>query len=196
MRFLPSLLLLATTALAAPLVDDRFTSAQLPGRDLSPGRGDWRFADGVATCTQDDALYAKNKNHGPVIWYHTAFTDATVRFAIRAEKVKSFVFTLNDEKGHVFRYVLSPASLTVRAWTTQGAEAKPDVLPVKRGPKLTDGEWIPAELKFSGTSCTLKLGSDFTQTFEHPLIGKQKTKLGLGFAFGTLAVRDVSIAAP
>ena len=131
-----------------------------------------------------------------VIWYNTKFTDATVRFAIRAEKVKSFVFTLNDEKGHVFRYVLSPTTLAVRAWREQGPNAKAEVLPVQKGPKLADGVWIPAELKFSGDSCTLKLGSDFTQTFQHPAIGKQKTRLGLGFAFGTLSVRDVSVVAP
>lgn len=181
---------------AAELINDKFTTPQLTGRDLSPSRGTWKFADGVATCTQDDALYAKNKNHGPVIWYNTAFTDATVRFAVRAEKVKNFVFTLNDGGGHVFRYVLAPTGLSVRAWKEQGKDAKPDVLPVQDGPTLADGKWIQAELKFTGDRCALALGPDFTQAFQHPAIAKEKNKLGLGFSFGTLAIRDVSVTTP
>jgi hypothetical protein len=197
MRLLSFLLVFAVTAVAAPLVDDDFTSTQLSGRDLSPSRGTWKFADGVATCTQDDALYTKNKNHGPIIWYKTTFTDATVRFSVRAEKAKTFVFTLNDENGHVFRYVLTPAALAVRAWKEQGHDAKPDVLPVaKDAPMLVDGEWIPAELRFTGDRCTLKLGKNYTQEFRHPSVAKQKTALGLGFSFGTLSVRDVSVVAP
>lgn len=43
---------------------------------------------GVATCAQDDELYKKNKDHGPVIWYDVSFTDATVRFASRPDKTK------------------------------------------------------------------------------------------------------------
>lgn len=196
MRLLPILLLLATSCVAAPLVDDKFTDPQLPGRDLSPARGVWKLAGGVATCTQDDALYTKNKDHGPIIWYGAAFTDATVRFAIRAEKVKQFVFTLNDDQGHVFRYVLGGSPLVVRAWKEQGHEAKPDALPVQDGPKLVEGAWVQAELKFAGDRCTVALGSDFSQTFQHPAIARKKTKLGLGFTHGTLAVREVSIVVP
>lgn len=187
--------LTALPVLGGTLVDDKFTSPTLPGRDLSPNRGVWKLADGIATCTQDDDLYTKNKNHGPVVWYNTAFTDATIRFAIRAEKVKQFVFTLNNEKGHVFRYVMGPMPLSVRAWDTQGGTAKPDAFPVKNGPKLAEGEWIQAELKFAGNECTLSVG-DFTQSFTHPANAKNKTKMGLGFAFGTLQVKDVSITTP
>jgi hypothetical protein len=197
MRLLSLLtILLATTVVAAPLVDDQFTAAQLAGRDLSPTRGIWKIAEGAATCTQDDALYTKNKNHGPILWYDAAFTDATIRFAIRASGAKQFVFTLNDDKGHVFRYVLGQTPLAVRAWKESGHDAKPDVLPVKDGPKLTDGAWIPAELKFTGDRCSLKLGDGFAQDFQHPAIARKKTRLGLGFAFGTLSVRDVSVVTP
>lgn len=191
-----ALVLAALPAVGATLVDDKFTSPTLAGRDLSPGRGVWKLADGVATCTQDDDLYTKNKSHGPIIWYNAKFTDATIRFAIRAEKVKQFVFTLNNDKGHVFRYTQSETVFSARAWGTQGKEAKPDAFPVKNGPKLAEGEWVQAELKFAGDQCTLQIGSDFTQTFTHPAIAKDKTKLGLGFAFGTLQVKDVSISTP
>lgn len=195
----PVIALFAAFALTASLqaetlVDDKFTSQELASRDLAAKRGVWKIADGIATCTQDDALYAKNQDHGPVIWYHVTFTDGTVKFAIKPEKVKSFVFTLNGE-GHVFRFVTAPTGTWVRAWP-QGSHDGASLLESKPGtPALKDGTWLQAELKFEGKRCTLKLG-DFQQTFEHDAIARTKTKMGLGFAFGTLAVRDVSLVKP
>jgi hypothetical protein len=182
---------LASTLAAETLVEDKFTSPELPNRDLAAKRGVWKIADGMATCTQDDALYAKNKDHGPVIWYNVAFTDGSVKFAIKPEKVKSFVFTLNGE-GHVFRFVTAPTGTSVRAWPQGSHDAVSLLVPKADTPSLKDGAWLQAELKFEGKRCTLKLG-DFQQTFEHDAIARPKTKMGLGFAFGTLTVRDVSV---
>src|SRR5690349_7334895 len=89
-----------------PYVDD-FSQAKLDGR--SAVRGDWRIGDGMARCTQDDELYAKNKNHGPVVWYKlpfqdAPFQDATVKFSFKPEGCKTFVFTINGDHGHVFRF--------------------------------------------------------------------------------------------
>lgn len=188
-----------STLTAETLIDDKFASDKLVNRDLAANRGQWKIADGMATCVQDDALYAKNKDHGPVIWYNVTFTDGTVKFAFKPQATKTFVFTLNGDDGHAFRFVVAPTGLAVRAWGEHktGEEAKPAVLlnPKPGTPALKDGVWLPAELKFEGKRCTLKL-ADFEQTFEHEGIGKKKTKLGLGFAFGTLAVRDVSVTTP
>jgi hypothetical protein len=194
-------LLIGTSAIAAPsqtsdpIVADDFTKSQLAGRDLSPSRGQWKIADGTATCTQDDELYKKNKDHGPIIWYDLAMTDGTIRFAVRPQECKTFVFTLNNEKGHVFRFIMTPAGLSVRAWPTQGHDANAvALLPQRPGsPALKDGEWSEVALEFEGDRCTLSIGKDFNQTFENPAIGYSKTKLGLGFSFGSLSVRDVSV---
>jgi hypothetical protein len=181
---------------AASLVEDNFSSPTLAGRELSPARGGWQFADGVATCTQDDALYVKNKNHGPIMWHSAPFTDGTVRFSVRPDKVRLFIVTLNDEKGHLFRASIGENPLSVHAWNEEGPEPKPDYLPAKDAPKLTDDAWTQFELKFSGDQCTITIGDSFKQTFTHPTIAKKKTKLGLAFAFGTLAIRDVSVTTP
>jgi hypothetical protein len=188
------LLTVGHLASAEVVVDDPFTASQLPKRDLSPGRGAWKIADGVATCTQDDALYAKNKDHGPIVWYDAPFTDGTVKFGFRPQDTRTFVFTLNNEKGHVFRFIVTKAGLSVRTWPEQGPKAKavPLLAPSPGTPALKDGDWVDAELKFAGPRCTLRLG-DFQQTFEHPAIANPKTKLGLGFSFGSLALRSVSV---
>ena len=48
---------IATALQAGVLIEDRFNSPKLEHRDLSPARGEWKIADGVATCTQDDELF-------------------------------------------------------------------------------------------------------------------------------------------
>ncbi|HWB00597.1 MAG TPA: sulfatase-like hydrolase/transferase [Pirellulales bacterium] len=180
------------------LVDDSFDSPTIAGRDLAPGRGTWKIADGMATCTQDDKLYEKNKQHGPVMWYDTPMTDGTITFSFRPHECQTFVFTLNNAKGHVFRFVVRPTGLLVAAWPTQGHDAKSLALfkPTPDSPKLVGGQWIDAKLVFDGTQCTLSLGKDFRQTFENSAIGFDKTQLGLGFSFGTLDVRDVKVTTP
>jgi hypothetical protein len=191
---LAGLFAISRLASAEVVIDDPFTAPQLAKRDLSPARGTWSIANGVATCTQDDALYAKNKDHGPILWYDAQFTDAKVKFGFRPQGTRSFVFTLNNEKGHVFRFVVAEGGLSVRTWPEQGAKAKAvSLLAPKPGtPALKDGEWVDAELKFAGSTCTLRLG-DFQQTFEHAAIANTKTKLGLGFSFGTLTLRAVAV---
>jgi hypothetical protein len=164
---------------------------------MTAARGVWKIADGIASCTQDDALYKRNKDHGPIVWYDATFTDGTVRFAYKPDGVKQFVFTLNGDKGHVFRFVHSATGLVFRGWPTPGHEAKAvSLLPAgTKTPPLKGGEWIQAELKFAGNRCTVSIG-DFHQTLEHASIGLPKSKLGLGFAFGTLSLRDVIVSTP
>ena len=187
----------AGAALAGVLVNDNFAAKSLAGRDLSPTRGDWRLDANIATCTQDDALYTKNKNHGPIMWYDVNFTDGVVKFAIKPQGAKQFVFTLNNDKGHVFRFITNQAGTSVRCWPEPGPKATAKALlpPGDSTPTLADGEWIEAEVAFNGDKCVVKIG-DFEKTFENPAITQPKTRLGLGFAFGTLSIRDVSVVTP
>ena len=55
--------LIGTAAFAAKFKDD-FTQPKLEQRRAA--RGGWKFADSIARCTQNDALYKKNKDHGPI----------------------------------------------------------------------------------------------------------------------------------
>jgi len=52
-------------------------------------RGDWNIADGMATCMQDDELYKKHKDHGPIIFYDLPHESCTVSFQFKAEGAKT-----------------------------------------------------------------------------------------------------------
>ncbi len=180
---------LAFTALAADtvLLKDDFSDATLKARRAM--RGDWKFANGVATCTQDDALYKKFQDHGPIIFYDLAHTDATVRFSFKAEGAKTFVFTANGEKGHVFRFVMNATGTGIRAFPPEAKDHKSIALATEKLP-LKSGEWIPVEVRLRGAKATVKIGTGPAKTYEHASLARPKTNLSVGFSFGTLNVKD------
>ncbi len=95
---------------------DKYTSDKFELRKAV--RGPWRFENGIALCTQDDEIFKKNKDHGPVLWYNLSpFRNAEISFSIKPHSdVKNFVFTINSEKGHAYRFVSTAKETSVRAY--------------------------------------------------------------------------------
>lgn len=180
---------LAFTALGADTVvlKDDFSDATLKARRAM--RGEWKFANGVATCTQDDALFKKYQDHGPIIFYDLAHTDATVRFSFKADGAKTFVFTANGEKGHVFRFVMNATGTGIRAFPPDSKDHASIALAQEKLP-LKSGEWIPVEVKLQGPKATVKIGDAPGKTYEHASLAHPKANLSVGFSFGTLSVKD------
>lgn len=189
---LQGLLICTAIAADAPLLKDDFSSPKLEQRRVM--RGEWKFAEGTAICTQDDALYKKNKDHGPIIFYDLAYTDATIRFSYKADAaVKSMVFTCNSDEGHVFRFVTAAPGTSMRAFPTDSKEHKSIALAQDQSLALKPGEWVPVAVTLRGPKVTVKIG-DFEKTYEHASLAQAKSNLSIGFAFGTLSVKDVAVA--
>ncbi|MGV3659505.1 MAG: hypothetical protein ACO1TE_04955 [Prosthecobacter sp.] len=189
------LLLLATTSITlgadAPLLKDNFSDAKFPGRRAS--RGEWKFADNTATCTQDDELYKKNKDHGPIIFYDLAYTDALIQFAIKPDAAnKTIVFTANGEDGHIFRIGFGERGAAIRAFPVDGKDHQAVSAGQEKDLKLKVGEWNKVTVALSGPKATLNIG-DFTKTYEHASFARAKTNLSIGFSFGTVSVKDVVV---
>ncbi len=186
-----SLLCISTHAADAPMLKDDFAAAKHPQRRAA--RGDWKFTDGAATCTQDDALYAKNKDHGPIIFYDLDYSDATIRFSYKADAAtKTFVFTCNGEDGHIFRFVTNATGTGIRGFPAGGKEHESISLGLEKAVTLKPEVWVPVVVTLRGPKAMVKMG-DFEKAFEHPSLARAKTNLSVGFSFGTLSVKDVSV---
>jgi len=183
---------LAASVLAADtvLLKDDFASASAGSRRAI--RGDWKFSNGTATCTQDDELYKKHKNHGPIIFYDLPFDDATVTFAFRAEKAKAVVFTANGKDGHIFRVSWGPRGTGVRAFPPDSKEKSTAVGQDEK--PLPEGVWVPVEVMLKGSKATVKVGDGAPQVFEHASFARPKTNISVGFSFGTLSVKELSVS--
>jgi hypothetical protein len=187
------LLLSAAAVLAAdaPLLRDDFSAPKHEQRRAM--RGDWKFADNTATCTQDDELYKKHKDHGPILFYDLGHTDAAIRFAVKpGASTQSIVFTANGADGHVFRIVFGPKGASVRAFPPDSKDHKSIALATEPALKLKPGEWTAVRVELRGTKAMLTLG-DFTKTYEHASLARAKTNLSIGFSFGTVSVKDVVV---
>jgi len=182
------------TLCAAVLLQDDFRSPEHPQRQIPTARGTWKLADGAATSSHDPELYAKNKNHGAVIWYDLNFRDAVLTFSFRAEKCETVAFTLNCPKGHVFRFRQNAAGLAVLAWASQEHDTKATALhrAEDKAPGLMHGSWTKAELRFEGPNVTLVIG-DFRKTYEHAGLAIDKSRFGIAYDRGTFSVRDVKV---
>ena len=191
MKHLLLLCLLSASAFTADaLLQDDFSAPKLDQRRAM--RGEWKFVDHTATCTQDDALFKKNKDHGPILFYDLAHSDATLSLAFKPDAaVKSVVFTCNGAEGHVFRLVLSAAGTSVRAFPADNPDHKSIALATEKAVKLVPGQWAALSVALHGSKATVKLG-DFTQTYDHPSLVRAKINFSLGFSFGTLSVKDVA----
>ncbi len=191
MRALFLLLTTAAFAADAPLLQDDFSDPKLETRRAM--RGDWKFADHAATCTQDDELYKKNKDHGPILFYDLAYTDAALRFTVKPDAAnKTLVFTANSAEGHVFRLVFSEAGMAIRAFPPEEKDHKSISLGNEAMVKLKPGEWTHLSVELRGTKATVKVG-EFTKNYDHTSIARAKANLSVGFSYGTVSVKDLVV---
>ena len=159
--FILSTLLLSPSLVTADTLIDRF-EAEATNTRLSE-RGDWKFADGIASCVSDPELYKKFSNHGPILKWPNQFKNATIECEIKAEDCGRVVFTINGD-GHIFRITLAderdeaPAGKSkvptrLIAWAEKSSKQnKGDTLIPSGMPDLPsiNGRWIPLRFEIRG----------------------------------------------
>jgi hypothetical protein len=170
-----------------PITDD-YSQSEMQGRTL--GRGPWKVAGGVAACTQDDELYKKFKDHGPMMTYSVPFSDASVRYAFKPDsQVKNVVFTINSTDGHVFRIITSATNSRALVFSSDDHKSKPIAMDL---PKFKVDQWNDVSVEVRGKKLAIKIG-DYSKSFEADELVTAKTNVTVGFSFGSLAVRDFKI---
>lgn len=185
------ILIIHFSVLGDVLIHDNFSKPDLKVRTFK--NGDWTLNSDMASCTQDDELYRKRKNHGPAVIYDSEFNHARISFEAMFEQSEAFVVTFtSDDKNKLFRFVLnSEKPLSVRAWRGSSKGKKPDFLEDgKKTPKLINGHWHQVSLEFKQNQCTINI-DDFSKTYSHEGIGKTKHRLGLALHYGTISLKNV-----
>lgn len=182
----------ATLLQAADLnhLEDGFSEPKMAGRRAS--RGEWSFVDGTAKCTQDDALYKKYKDHGPIIFYDLPHQDCEVSYRFKPEGAKNVVFTINGEEGHIFRFVTGEKHTDIRLFPP-GPEHKS--ISGGRSPEmgLKEGQWTEVKVTLKGEVATVKIGDAEAMMVTHPSLNAPKANISIGFSFGALSLQGFSV---
>ena len=181
------------TTWADEFVDDFSASNR---KDRQALRGEWKFADNVASCTADPVLYKKFKNHGPILRWPVEMTDGTVEFEFRAIDVQRLVFTFN-EKGHVFRTTLrDDGNSAIFGWIGQSSkENKPKNISRDGVPSMKDlnGKlWAVFKMTIQGDEAEILIGN-YHAKLQHPSIARKKGEVTISFASGKFLIRDFKI---
>ncbi len=172
----------------AAIVADDFTQQEKPNRRLT--RGEWKVADGVAVCVQDEDLFKKYKNHGPAIWYDQSFQNAIIRFEMQPSRdCAQFVFTINGKDGHVFRFVMNEIATDVRAW---GPNHESKRL-ASGGPPLAKDAWIPVTVELVGKEARVQIGDKYQVQIADDSYAAEKTVVGVSFHHGSLKLRNFAV---
>ena len=195
MRCLPvfAFLLFSILSSEADILKDSFSSPTHETRQAL--RGDWIFQNGVASCVSDPVLYKEFKNHGPILRWPTEFTDGTVEFEFKPEDCQRIVITLNED-GHVFRMSLrEPENTRIFGWIGRSSKenkakeiAREGVPPLKS----INGKWTKVKMTFNGDRAQIQIG-DYKADLKHGSIGRKKGEFTFSFAFGSCAIRGVSV---
>lgn len=185
------------------LIEDDYSTVKHPTRRAA--RGNWVIADGTATVEQEEALYKKYKNHGPIMIYNVPHTDAHAVVEVKPGDCKTVVFTLDAaEGGHAFRIIFrttsgpekGPSSQIVTYAAKEPGAEKAKLIPLNRKdtPKLINNEWNRIEVTVVGEDATVVVGGK-TIKVSHPRIAQEKGIAKLGFSFGKLSLRKFTLEA-
>ena len=170
---------------------DEFDSVELENRRAL--RGNWGFAGGVAHCRQDDDLYKKYRDHGPIIFFDLEFTDCEVSYRFKPDACKTVVFTLNGRSGHVFRFVISEQWMGIRLFPKDGEKKSisggrsSDIV-------LRDGEWATVKVIVKGDTAAVQIGDAAPVSVTHETLAASKNNLSIGFSFGALSIADWKVS--
>lgn len=171
-------------------IHDDFSDEKLPGRRAA--RGDWKFADHTLRCTMDEELYRKFKNHGPIVFYSMDYTSAVIRYQFKADAARTVIFTANGASGHVFRMKQDKAGISLMAFEPDDTGKAKGKAIAKEPLPLSDGTWVPVEVRFDDNKVTVNVGDSFTKTLEQASFDVPKTNFSIGFAYGSMSLKDVT----
>lgn len=193
------------TTHAKSLVDDNYENVKHPTRKAI--RGGWKIENGSATVEQDDALYKKHKNHGPIMVYSVPHTNAASVVEFKPTDCKTVVFTMDAaEGGHAFRVKLrteskkkgkgkgkkSPSSQIV-TYAAKGDKPKAEQIVLSSDvPKLINDDWNRIEIRVEGSKASVKINGEEISV-AHDRISQTKKIAKLGFSFGKLSIRKFTL---
>lgn len=150
-------------------------------------KGDWKSADG-ALCGAEKP----EDKHGAVIRMNKQLADFIIQYEVKFDGAKGTSLSINDQKGHLARVSIAPAS--VRITKDDHDHDGPDKAVVFGAFKadLKPGEWHTVRMEIVGQEMLGKV-DDVVACGSHEQLAAAKSNFGLTVAGQTASFRNFRV---
>ncbi len=157
------------------VVDEKFAGGALP-KLWAAAKGDWQVRDG--------ALVGKEKasdKHAAVIGLNQPNRNSVIRFSFQLNGAKALHLSLNHAKGHLFRVVVTPETVSVRKDVDKRDPKSKAVALGNAQTKFATGQWYTMLVEIAGPKVAVQTDNGVKLAGSHPGLDMDKT----GYRFVT-----------
>ncbi|HQZ66043.1 MAG TPA: hypothetical protein PLY87_13235 [Planctomycetaceae bacterium] len=156
---------------------------------LAAVKGEWKVVDGVLTGKELTA-----DKHAAVLNYQMKNHNSVVRFSFKFDgTTKGFNFSLNHAKGHLFRVIVSPTSLSINLdKDKQDPASKAIVLGSKKG-SFEQGKWYTMQIEMLGSRVVAQTDNGMIVEGSHETLDTDKPNYRFVMKGDSLALDDLQV---
>jgi len=157
------------------VADEKFAGNTLP-KTWAAAKGDWQVQNG--------ALVGKEKasdKHAAVIGLNLPNRNSIIRFSFKLDGAKMFHLSFNHAKGHLFRVVVTPETLSIRKDVDKRDPKSKAVALGNAQTKFAPGQWYTMLVEMAGPKVAVQTDNGAKLAGNHPGLDVDKT----GYRFVT-----------
>ena len=175
------------TERGAALADESFTHARPKTWRGNIGR--WEVVDGSLHGTEKP-----EQKHQAVLRRPFSFRNVIIAFSFRLDQSRQISLSVNDQKEHVCRLIITPRGFTVQKDDHDHAGPDKPVVFARVNGSIAAGEWHTALVEINGAEMVAQIDDASHVGFgAHELLDRPKANFGFTAAGGTAEFRDVKV---
>jgi hypothetical protein len=174
-------------SIGSPQVSELFDGSLSP--TMVVAKGEWKVSGGVLVGKE----LAADK-HAAVLNFQKPNRNSVVRFSFKVDgQTKGFNFSLNHDKGHLFRVVVTPSSLAINLDKDKKDPAsKAMVLATAKG-KIEEGQWHTIQVEMVGDRVVAQTDGGLMVEATHPALDRDKPNYRFVMTGDSLSIDDLTI---
>lgn len=174
-------------ATAMPVVTQAFDAAL--AEPLTAVKGHWAVVDGVLIGKE-----LPSDQHAAVLNYQKKNRNSVVRFSFRLDgNTTGFNFSLNHAKGHLFRVVIAPSSMTISLdKDKKDPQSKAVVLGAAKG-RFEQGKWYTLQVEMKADHVVAQTDNGLLVEASHPTLDIDKPNYRFVMKGDSLSIDDLHI---
>ncbi len=169
------------------VVDEKFSDGQL-GKTWSVAKGDWSVSKGVVIGKEKES-----DHHAAVLSLNQPNRNSVVQFSFKLDDAKTFHFSLNHSKGHLFRVVVDGKSLAVSKDKDKKDSKSKAVSLAKVEAKFEPGKWYTMMIEMEGDRVDVQTDNGVHAHGSHTGLDIDKTGYRFVLTGESLSLSDLKV---